>query len=70
MSIDNFDDALSKTHCKINYVIAKDLYMLPSDMYLNKLGQSVKSFNDKIKVAKQFDKIGFTPDPPKPILHW
>jgi hypothetical protein len=65
-SISNFEDALSKTRGKINYVIAKGLYMLPADMNLNKLGQSVKGFNDQIKIAQGFDGIGIKPDPPKP----
>ena len=68
-SIDNFEDALSKTRGKINYVIAKNLYMIPSDMYLNKLGQSVKGFNDKIRVASGIVKLGVMPDSPKPIVH-
>ena len=65
-SIANFQDALSKTSGKINYVVAKGLYMIPSDMNLNKLGHSVKGFNDQLKTAQEFDGIGVKPDPPPP----
>ena len=65
-SIKNFEDALSKTRGRVNYVIAKGLYMIPSDMNLNKLGRSVKDFNDKLLVAGDFDKVGGKPDPPRP----
>lgn len=63
-SIKNFEDALSKTRGVIDYVIAKRLYMLPSDMNLNELGQSVAGFNDELKVAQAFDGVGVKPKPP------
>ena len=63
-SISNFEDALSKTRGKINYVIAKDLYMIPADMNINELGETVKGFNDELKVAQAFDGIGIKPPPP------
>ena len=65
-SISNFEDALTKTRGQTNYVIAKGLYMIPSDLNLNALGQSVKGFNDKIKIAQAFDSVGIKPPPPKP----
>ena len=65
-SIKNFEDALSKTRGKINYVVAKRLYMLPADMNLNKLGHSVSGFNDELQIAKSFDGVGIKPPPPKP----
>jgi len=67
-SIVNFQDALSKTSGKINYVIAKGLYMIPSDMNLNKLGQSIKGFNDQLKTAQAFDGIGIKPPKPPRII--
>lgn len=68
-SIKNFEDALSKTRGKINYVVAKGLYMLPADMNLNKLGQSVAGFNDELQIAQSFDTVGIRPKPSpiKPI---
>ena len=57
-SIKNFEDACSKSSSAIDYVIAKQVYMIPSNMNLNKLGQVVDGFNDKIQVAGAFDKIG------------
>lgn len=64
-SIKNFEDALSKTQGKIDYVIAKGLYMIPSNMMLNKLGMRVDGFNDKLRIANTFDKVGKEPEPPK-----
>ena len=57
-SIKNFQDALSKTQGVINYVVKKGLYMIPSNMNLNKLGKSVEDFNDKLLIAKDFDGLG------------
>ena len=65
-SIGNFQDSLSKTAGQINYVVYKGLYMLPADMNLNRLGRSVRGFNDQLKIAKAFDGVGIKPDPPAP----
>jgi hypothetical protein len=57
---------LAKTSGVIDYVIAKGLYMIPSNMILNKLGESVAGFNDKAVLAKGLVKEGYVK--PKPVI--
>ena len=64
-SIKNFEDASSKTRGKIDYVVSKRLYMIPSDMNLNKLGEKRVGFNDKAIIAGAFDTEGEKPNPPQ-----
>ncbi len=67
-SVKNFQDALSKTEGKTNYILAKGLYIIPSNLNLNKLGKSVTGFNDKILVAKQFDGVGIQVSPASSVV--
>ena len=53
----NFEDALSKVRGVVNYVIAEELYTVPSDIKLNKLKQCIQRFNDDIKVAAALIKL-------------
>ena len=55
-SIDKYQDAITKTNSRIDYVIAVGLYMIPSDLVL-KVGKLV-GYNNNIVVATSEMKIG------------
>ena len=55
-SIDKYQNAISKTNSRIDYVIAVGLYMIPSDLVL-KVGTLV-GYNNNIMVATAGMKIG------------
>ena len=55
-SITQYQDAISKTNVKIDYVISQGLYMIPSDLIL-KIGTLV-GYNNNIVVATKNMKIG------------
>ena len=54
--IAKYQDAISKTHCRIDYVVAPNLYMIPSDLVL-KVG-TVTGYNNNIVVASSNMKLG------------
>jgi hypothetical protein len=55
-SIDKYQDAITKTNSRIDYVIAIGLYMIPSDLVL-KVGTLV-GYNNNIMIATSGMKIG------------
>jgi hypothetical protein len=55
-SIDKYQDAITKTNSRIDYVIAIGLYMIPSDLVL-KVGTLI-GYNNNIVVATPQMKIG------------
>ena len=55
-SIDKYQDAITKTNSRIDYVVAVGLYMIPSDLVL-KVGKLV-GYNNNIVVATSEMKIG------------
>jgi hypothetical protein len=55
-SIEKYQDAISKTNSRIDYVVAVGLYMIPSDLVL-KVGKLV-GYNNNIVVATSEMKIG------------
>jgi len=55
-SIDKYQDAITKTNSRIDYVISVGLYMIPSDLVL-KVGKLV-GYNNNIVVATSEMKIG------------
>ena len=55
-SIAQYQDAISKTNSRIDYAIAYDLYMIPSDLVL-KVG-TLEGYNNNIVIAAESMKIG------------
>ena len=55
-SIERYQRALSETHKRLDYVIGKGLYIIPSDMVLQ-VG-SIENFNNNILIASSDLKLG------------
>ena len=55
-SIAKYQDAISKTNSRVDYVVAQGLYMIPSDLVL-KVG-SLVGYNNNIVIASTYMKLG------------
>ena len=55
-SIDKYQNSITKTNSKIDYVVGVGLYMMPTDMVL-KLG-SIQKYNNNILIANEGTTIG------------
>ena len=64
-SIKQYQDSISNTRSKIDFVIGIGLYMIPSNLVLN-VG-SVKGYNNNIIIASQGMKLGYNKDINEPI---
>ena len=54
--IKRYEKVLDKARSKVDFAIAKDVYMLPSDMLL-KVG-NIKGYNNNLLIANESVKIG------------
>ena len=55
-SITKYQDAITKTYSKIDYVVAKGLYMIPSDLVLKSV--PLVGYNNNIVIASNNMKVG------------
>ena len=55
-SIEKYQNAISNTNCRVDFVVGTGLYMIPSDMVL-KVG-SLEKYNNNIVIASNDMEIG------------
>ena len=55
-SITKYEESITKTHSKIDYVVGIGLYMMPTDLVL-KVG-SIQKYNNNIVIANDGVRIG------------